>query len=83
MNQEADADMLDWETATASVVAPIPETAPVEDLSGNRTPVSPNPMPYLQTTQTTSEPIAGAEAIPATNMVLFVSSLRQVFSSIW
>jgi hypothetical protein len=81
VNCTADVGLLDWETATASVVAPIPEAAPVEDLSGNRTPVSPSPRPLLQTAQIANATSVLTEATAATNMVLFVSLLSVLLSS--
>lgn len=70
----ADECMLDWKTATASIVAPIPDTTPIEYLPAIKTPVTPSPRPYLDTTKTTIEPSKSVEEPTDHNMVLFVSS---------
>jgi hypothetical protein len=69
----ADTRLLDWESATLSVVAPISDAPPLENLSAVKTPVTPNPRLSLDTAKTTNEPSQCAEEPTAHNMVLFVS----------
>jgi hypothetical protein len=69
--------MIDWETATASVVAPLPSSTAVVD--GNLTPtvVATTMRPNLDM-KIVSENDVSAETVTDHNMVLFVSSHRRI-----
>lgn len=71
--QMADTRLLDWESATLSIVAPISDAPPLENLSAVKTPVTPSPRLSLDTAKTTNEPSQCVEEPTAHNMVLFVS----------
>jgi hypothetical protein len=71
--QMANTCLLDWETATLSIVAPISDAPPLENLSAVKTPTTPNPKLSLDTTKTTNGLSQCAEEPTAHNMVLFVS----------
>ena len=71
--QMANTCLLDWETATLSIVAPISDAPPLENLSAVKTPTTPNPRLSLDTTKTTNGLSQCAEEPTAHNMVLFVS----------
>ncbi|KAE9376667.1 hypothetical protein N431DRAFT_331075 [Stipitochalara longipes BDJ] len=67
----------DWEAATASVVAAMPEAAPIEDLAAIQTPATPNSKLYMDTAKTTREPSEPAETTSINNnMVLFMPYLH-------
>ena len=71
----ADAFVLDWESATASIVAPVPDSTLDQDPLTSKTPVTPKSRLDLDTETT------HVETVTDHNMVLFVSS-RFKFSSL-
>ena len=74
----ANSCILDWETATASIVAPSSDSTLVEDLSKIKTPVTPASGLNLDT-KTMNEPETGTDH----NMVLFVSLHHQDPVKFW